>query len=151
MMFALDIGLGKQLDRLFSHLKRRQWGYSFSAKLFSFIQMIIKGGDRLSDIDLLRADPGLLNLLWMESVPRPNTLSDLALRFSKRDIHRLAKCEMMLVVLVVQAKKLRRLIHLRRLQHRIFPVPFLNQFLRGPQNRRTCPSPHFLPTHLAAF
>jgi len=44
--------------------------------------MIIKGGDRLSDIDLLRADPGLLTLLRMDSVPRPNTLSGLASRFS---------------------------------------------------------------------
>jgi hypothetical protein len=62
MTFAKDIGLGKQLDLRFSHLKLRQRGYSVSAKILSFLQMIIKGGDRLSDIDLLRADPGLLSL-----------------------------------------------------------------------------------------
>jgi len=90
MTFAKDIGLGKQLDLRFSHLKLRQRGYSVSAKILSFLQMIIKGGDRLSDIDLLRADPGLLALLRMEGVPRPNTLADLARRFQRRDIHRLA-------------------------------------------------------------
>jgi len=48
MTFAKDIGLGKQLDLCFSHLKLRQRGYSVSAKILSFLQMIIKGGDRLS-------------------------------------------------------------------------------------------------------
>jgi hypothetical protein len=52
MTFAKDIGLGKQLDLRFSHLKLRQRGYSVSAKILSFLQMIIKGGDRLSDTDL---------------------------------------------------------------------------------------------------
>jgi hypothetical protein len=110
MTFAKDIGLGKQLDLCFSHLKRRQRGYSVSAKLLSFLQMIIKGGDRLSDIDLLRADPGLLSLLRMEGVPRPNTLADLARRFRRRDIHRLAECTMRLAVRALRAKKVRRVI-----------------------------------------
>lgn len=61
--FAKDIGWGKQLDPCFSHLKRRQCGYSVSAQVLSFLQMIIKGGDRLSDIDLLQADQVLLSLL----------------------------------------------------------------------------------------
>ena len=110
MTFAKDIGLGKQLDLRFSHLKRRQRGYSVSAKVLSFLQMIIKGGDRLSDIDLLRADPGLLALLRMEGVPRPNTLADLARRFRRRDIHRLAECGMRLAVRALHARKVRRVI-----------------------------------------
>lgn len=110
MTFANDIGLGKQLDLLFSHLKRRQRGYSVSAKVLSFLQMIIKGGDRLSDIHVLRSDPGLLALLRMEGVPRPNTLSDLARRFRRRDIHRLAECGMRLVVRALRARKVRRVI-----------------------------------------
>jgi len=110
MTFAKDIGLGKQLDLCFSHLKRRERGYSVSAKVLSFLQMIIKGGDRLSDIDLLRADPGLLALLRMEGVPRPNTLADLARRFRRRDIHRLAECTMRLAVRAFRARKVRRVI-----------------------------------------
>jgi len=110
MTFAKDIGLGKQLDLCFFHLKLRQRGYSVSANVLSFLQMIIKGGDRLSDIDLLRADPGLLALLRMEGVPRPNTLADLARRFQRRDIHRLAECGMRLAARALRTRKVRRVI-----------------------------------------
>lgn len=110
MTFAKGIGLGKQLDLRFCHLKRRQRGYSVSAKILSFLQMIIKGGDRLSDIDLLRADPGLLALLRMEAVPRPNTLADLARRFRRRDIHRLAECGMRLAVRALRSRKVQRVV-----------------------------------------
>ena len=110
LTFAKDIGLGKHLDLRFSHLKLRQRGYSVSAKVLSFLQMIIKGGDRLSDIDLLRADPGLLSLLRMEGVPRPNTLADLARRFRRRDVQRLAECGMRLAVRALRVKKVRRVI-----------------------------------------
>jgi hypothetical protein len=110
MTFAKDIGLGKQLDHCFSHLKQRQRGYAVSAKVLSFLQMIIKGGDRLSDIGLLRADPGLLSLLRMDGIPRPNTLADLARRFRRRDIHRLAECGMRLAVRALRAKRVQRVI-----------------------------------------
>ena len=110
MTFAKDIGLAKQLDCCFSHLKRRKRGYSVSAKILSFLQMIIKGGDRVSDIDLLRADPGLLALLRMEGIPRPNTLAELCRRFSRRDIHRLAECSMRLGVRALRFRKVRRVV-----------------------------------------
>lgn len=110
MSFAKDIGLGKQLEFCFSHLKQRNRGYSVSAKILSFLQMIIKGGDRMSDIDLLRADPGLLALLRMEGFPRPNTLAELSRKFRQRDIHRLAECGMRLVVRALRLRKLRRVV-----------------------------------------
>jgi len=110
MSFAKDIGLGKQLEFCFSHLKRRNRGYSVSAKILSFLQMIIKGGDCLSDIDLLRADPGLLALLRMEGVPRPNTLAELSRQFRQRDIHRLAECGMRIAVRALRLRKLRRVV-----------------------------------------
>jgi len=88
----------------------RQRGYSVSAKVMSFLQMLIKGDDRLSDIDVLRADPGLLSLLRMEGVPRPNTLSELARRFRRKDVHRLAECGMRLVVRALRAKRVGRVI-----------------------------------------
>jgi len=110
LIFAKDIGLVKQLDRSFSHLKLRERGYSLSAKVMSFLQMVIKGGDRLSDIDVLRADPGLLALLRIRGVPRPNTLSELARRFRRRDINRLAECTMRVAVRAFRARKVRRVI-----------------------------------------
>lgn len=77
MTFAKDLGPAKQLHDCFSHLKRRRRGYSVSAGILAFLQMIIKGGNEISDIDCLRADPGLLALLRMEGVPRANTLAEL--------------------------------------------------------------------------
>lgn len=110
MTFAKDIGLDKKLDRMFGHLKERRRGYSISAKILVFLQMILKGGDRLNDVDLLRADPGLLALMRMDRVPRPNTLADLAHKFQRRDIHRLAEIGMRLGVRGLAQKKPKQLI-----------------------------------------
>ncbi len=52
MSFLEEIGLGKRLERDFGHLKVRQSGYSVSAKVFSFLQMVFKWGDRLNDLDI---------------------------------------------------------------------------------------------------
>jgi hypothetical protein len=103
MTFAQDIGLGKELERKFSHLKQRRRGYSVSAKILSLLPMIIKGGDRLTDLDFLEADPGLLNLMRMPSVPRPNTMADLAHKFRRRDIQALAEMGLRLGVRALAA------------------------------------------------
>lgn len=110
MTFATDIGLDKRLDSLFGHFKERRRGYSISAKILAFLQMILKGGDRLNDVAILRSDPGLLSLLRMDGVPRSNTLSDLARRFQRRDIHRLADLGMRLAVRALARRKSKRLI-----------------------------------------
>jgi hypothetical protein len=110
MTFAQNIGLGKELDRLFSHLKQRRRGYTVSALLLSFIRMIIQGGDRLNDLDQLEADPGLLTLTRMSDIPRPNTLAELAKKFRRKDVHRLAEVAMSLGVRALGARKLKRVI-----------------------------------------
>jgi hypothetical protein len=69
----------------------------------SFVQMLIKGGDRLSDIDVLRSDPGLLDILMMEGFPRPATIGELARKFSRRDIHCLAEVVMKLASRMIRA------------------------------------------------
>ena len=53
MSFAKEIGLIDELEKKFSHLKKRQRGYCVSEKILSFLQMLIKGGGRLNDIDIL--------------------------------------------------------------------------------------------------
>jgi hypothetical protein len=42
LTFAQDLGLGREFDRLFSHLKKRQRGYSVSAVLLSFLRRLSK-------------------------------------------------------------------------------------------------------------
>jgi len=103
MTFAKDIGLIEELEKRLSHLKKRRRGYAVSEKIMSFVQMLIKGGDRLSDIDVLRSDPGLLDILMMEHFPRPNTIGDLARKFSRRDVHRLAEVVMKLASGMIRA------------------------------------------------
>ena len=110
LTFAQDLGLGKELDRLFSHLKQRQRGYSVSALLLSFLRMVIQGGDRLNDLDLLDADPGLLALTRMPSVPRPNTVAELARKFRRRDVHLLAEIGMRMAARALRARQPKRLI-----------------------------------------
>ncbi len=110
MTFARDIGLFTTLEKAFSHLKKRKRGYAVSEKILSFIQMLIKGGNRLSDIDVLRSDPGLMNILMMENFPRPNTIGDLARKFSGRDVHHLAEVVMRLASRMIRSKGLKKVV-----------------------------------------
>ena len=96
MSFAKDIGLAAALEKRFSHLKKRKRGYCVSEKILSFVEMVIKGGRRLNDIDILSSDPGLLDILGMDKFPKANTLGGLARRFTRRDINNLAEIVMKL-------------------------------------------------------
>lgn len=49
MSFAREIGLIDELEKRFSHLKRRKRGYGVSEKILSLIGMLIKGGSRLQE------------------------------------------------------------------------------------------------------
>jgi hypothetical protein len=64
----------------------------------------------LNDLDLLDADPGLLALTRMPSVPRPNTVVDLARKFHRRDVQMLAEIGMRLAVQALLARGPKRLI-----------------------------------------
>jgi len=110
MTFAKDIGLVNALEKALAHLKKRKRGYTVSEKILSFIQMLIKGGNRLSDIDVLRSDPGLMNILMMENFPRPNTIGDLARKFRGRDVHRLADVVMRLSSRMIRSKGLKKVV-----------------------------------------
>ena len=74
MSFAKEIGLAAALEKRLSHLKKRKRGYCVSEKVLSFVEMLIKGGRRLNDIDILSSDPGLLDILMMDNFPRANIL-----------------------------------------------------------------------------
>jgi len=91
MSFAKEIGLADELEKRFSHLKKRKRGYCVSKKILSFVEMLIKGRRRINDIDILSSDPGLLDILMMDKFSRANTIGDLARKFSLRDIHKLAE------------------------------------------------------------
>jgi hypothetical protein len=110
LSLAQNLGLEKELERRFSHLKQRRRGYEVSALLLSFIRLIIQGGDRLNDLEMLESDPGLLTLTRMPRIPRPNTMAEVAKKFSRKDIHRLAEVAMELGVRALRIRKPKRLI-----------------------------------------
>jgi len=110
MSFAKEIGLVDELERRFCHLKKRGSGYCVSEKILSFIQMLIKGGERLNDIDILSSDPGLLDILEIERFPRANTIGELARRFTLRDIHSMADMVMRLASNTIREKSLKEVI-----------------------------------------
>lgn len=108
--FAREIGLIDKLEEKFSHLKERKRGYSVSEKILSFLNMVIKGGRRLNDIDMLSSDPGLLDILRRDRFPQANTVGDLARKFSLRDVHKLAGVGMKLCSRVIRFKKLKEVV-----------------------------------------
>jgi len=110
MSFAKEIGLIDELEKRFSHLKKRKRGYSVSEKILSFVEMLIKGGCRLNDIDILSSDPGLLDILRMDKFPRANTIGALARGFSRRDIHKLADIVMKLSSNTIRQKGLKEVV-----------------------------------------
>ena len=82
LKFAEEIGLLNEIEERFSHLKQRESGYSVSQMIISLLSMFIKGGDRLSDINLLSSDPGLLDIFEMSKLPNANTLCGFVRKFS---------------------------------------------------------------------
>jgi len=110
MSFAKEIGLFDELEKTFSRLKKRRRGYSVSEKILSFVEMLIKGGRRLNDIDILSSDPGLLDILGMDKFPKANTLGDLARRFTRRDINNLADIVMKLSSNTIRQKGLKEIV-----------------------------------------
>jgi len=110
MSFAKEIGLAAELEKRFSHLKKRKRGYCVSEKILSFVEMLIKGGRRLNDIDILSSDPGLLDILMMDNFPKANTIGDLARRFTRRDIEKLADIVMKLSSNTIRQKGLKEIV-----------------------------------------
>ncbi len=110
MSFAKEIGLAAALEKRLSHLKKRKRGYCVSEKILSFVEMLIKGGRRLNDIDILSSDPGLLDILGMDKFPRANTIGDLARKFTRRDINNLAEIVMKLSSNTIRQKGLKEIV-----------------------------------------
>ena len=110
MSFAKEIGLIDELEKKLSHLKKRKRGYCVSEKILSFLQMLIKGGGRLNDIDILSSDPGLLDILSIDRFPRANTIGDLAKRFTLRDINEMSGIIMKLSSNIIRQKGLKEIV-----------------------------------------
>lgn len=110
LKFAEEVGLFKEIGKRFSHLKERDRGYSVSQMFLSILGTFIKGGNRLSDINVLSSDPGLLDILGMSKLPNENTLGGFARKFSQRDIFNLSELVMKLSSNIIKLKGLKEVI-----------------------------------------
>lgn len=88
--FVERIELPQLLDSELA-LKARQRGYPQSENILSLCWNLILGGDSLRDLNVLRGDAGLCELLGVESVLAPTTAGELLRRFSIREIHALER------------------------------------------------------------
>jgi len=78
-------GVAELIDRQIG-VKQRERGYSESESILALCWNLILGGEHLSDLDVLRGDPGTQALLGLESVIAPTTAGEFLRKFSIGDI-----------------------------------------------------------------
>ena len=79
------LGIAELIDQEIE-VKQRERGYSESESILALCWNLILGGEHLSDLDVLRGDPGTQQLLGLESVIAPTTAGEFLRKFSIGDI-----------------------------------------------------------------
>lgn len=67
-------------------VKTRQRGYSEAEAVMGLVYNLVAGGDSLSDLEVLRGDPGTKALLGVEEIIAPTTAGEHLWKFSIGDI-----------------------------------------------------------------
>ena len=88
--FITRLALPSLLDRELC-LKGRERGYPESEAVLALLWNLILGGDCLRDLQVLRGDGGLCELLGVEAVLAPTTAGELLRHFDLRQIHNLER------------------------------------------------------------
>lgn len=91
------LGIAELIDQEIE-VKERERGYTESQSILALCWNLILGGEHLSDLDVLRGDPGTQQLLGLESVIAPTTAGEFLRKFGIggiRDLQRLLRltCE----------------------------------------------------------
>ena len=68
-------------------VKQRERGYRESESVLGLVDNLILGGECLSDLEVLRGDPGTQQLLGAESIIAPTTAGEFLRKFDIGDIH----------------------------------------------------------------
>jgi hypothetical protein len=84
------LGLPAALDSRLEVLKRHQ-PYHESDHVLALAYSYLAGGTRLQDLDLLREDEALLNMLGARRLPDPTTAGDFLRRFEEKDVNELQR------------------------------------------------------------
>jgi hypothetical protein len=87
--FAQRLGVERLLEEELS-VKTRERGYGEGQAIGGLVYNLILGGEHLSDLDVLRGDPGTQELLEAETILAPTTAGEFLRKFEYRGRARLA-------------------------------------------------------------
>jgi hypothetical protein len=93
--FAQRLGVEQVLDEELQ-VKERERGYSEGQAIKGLIYNLILGGAHLSDLEVLRGDPGTQALLGSETLLAPTTAGEFLRKFDIGDVHDLQRVHLRL-------------------------------------------------------
>jgi hypothetical protein len=88
--FAQRLGVEQVLDEELQ-VKTRERGYSEGQAIGGLVYNLILGGSHLSDLEVMRGDPGTQELLGAETILAPTTAGEFLRKFDIGDVHDLQR------------------------------------------------------------
>lgn len=88
--FAQRLGVARLLDEEL-RVKVRERGYGEGHAIGGLVYNLILGGEHLSDLEVLRGDPGTQELLEAETILAPTTAGEFLRKFDIGDVHDLQR------------------------------------------------------------
>src|SRR5262249_55580545 len=93
--FARRLGVEEVLNEGLQ-VKTRERGYGESEAIKGLVYNMILGGEHLSDLEVLRGDPGTQELLDAERILAPTTAGEFLRKFDIGDVHDLQRVHLQL-------------------------------------------------------
>ena len=93
--FAQRLGMEEVLEEEL-HVKTRERGYEESEAIKGLVYNVILGGEHLSDLEVLRGDPGTQELRDAEGILAPTTAGEFLRKFDIGDVHDLQRVHLRL-------------------------------------------------------
>lgn len=93
--FARRLGVEQVVEEEL-HVKRRERGYGESEAMRGLVYNVILGGEHLSDLEVLRGDPGTQELRGAETILAPTTVGEFLRKFDIGDVHDLQRVHLRL-------------------------------------------------------
>jgi hypothetical protein len=90
--FAQRLGVEGLLDEEL-RVKTRERGYGEGAAIGGLVYNLVLGGEHLSDLEVLRGDPGTQELLEVESILAPTTAGEFLRKFAIGDVRDLQRVQ----------------------------------------------------------
>ena len=93
--FAQRLGVAELLDQEL-HVKTRERGYEESKAIGGLVYNVIRGGEHVSDLEVVRGDPGTQELLDAAGMLAPTTAGEFLRKFASGDVQDLPRVHLRL-------------------------------------------------------